>query len=53
MRLRPRIAVVLLALGTIVGYGSGIAHVMHAHRHCHESCAGSHAGGVDPGETGR
>jgi hypothetical protein len=37
--MRRRIAIVLLALGTVVGYGTGIAHAVHAH---HAHCAGSH-----------
>jgi hypothetical protein len=32
--MRRRIVIALLALGTVAGYGSGIAHVVH-HGHCH------------------
>jgi len=38
--MRRRIVIVLLALGTVVGYGSGIAHAVHAH---HARCAGWNA----------
>jgi hypothetical protein len=37
--MRRRIVIVLFALGTVVGYGSGIAHSMHAHG---TQCAGWH-----------
>jgi hypothetical protein len=33
--MRRTITVVLLALGTFLGYGSGLAHLAHArHAHC-------------------
>lgn len=33
--MRRRIEIVLLLVGTLLGYGSGIAHVAHAHHaHC-------------------
>lgn len=32
--MRRRIVIALLTLGTVVGYGSGIARVLHAHGHC-------------------
>jgi hypothetical protein len=36
--MRRRIAVVVFLLGTIAGYGSAFAHVMHAHgSECHRS----------------
>jgi hypothetical protein len=31
--MRRRFAIALLALGTVLGYGSGIAHVVHHHHH--------------------
>jgi hypothetical protein len=34
-----RIAIIALALGTVVGYGSGFAHILHAHR---AHCSGCH-----------
>jgi hypothetical protein len=35
MAMGRRIAIIVFALGTIVGYGSGIARIAHAHRaHC-------------------
>jgi hypothetical protein len=41
--MRRRIVITLLALGTVVGYGSGIAHAVHAH-HMHQAqCAGWHS----------
>jgi len=40
--MRRRIVIAFLALGTVVGYGSGIAHAVHAHR---AHCAGWHHGG--------
>jgi len=36
--MRRSLAIVLLAVGTLVGYGSGIAHALHAHH----TCAGWH-----------
>ncbi len=38
--MRRRITIVLLALGTILGYGSGFAHIARAH-HAHCSSQGS------------
>lgn len=32
--MRRKIAIVLLAFGTVVGYGSGIAHAIHHYAHC-------------------
>jgi hypothetical protein len=37
--MRRRIVIALLALGTVVGYGSGIAQLAHGH---HGHCAGWH-----------
>jgi hypothetical protein len=37
--MRRKIVIALLALGTVVGYGSGIAHAI-GHHHAH--CAGWH-----------
>jgi hypothetical protein len=46
---RRGVAIALLALGTLVGYGSGIAHALHAHGHCHDACAGAvHRGDTSP-----
>ena len=30
-----RLRVVLLSLGALFGFGSGIAHMSHRHDHCH------------------
>jgi hypothetical protein len=38
--MRRKITIALLALGTFVGYGSGIAHAVHHH---HAECAGWHS----------
>jgi hypothetical protein len=35
--MRRTIVIALLALGTAVGYGSGIAHMVHHHAHA-EGC---------------
>jgi hypothetical protein len=32
--MRRKIVIVLLALGTVVGYGSGIARAVHVHSQC-------------------
>jgi hypothetical protein len=41
--MRRKIVIGLLALGTFVGYGSGIAHAVHAH-HAHQGpCSGWHS----------
>jgi hypothetical protein len=33
--MRRRVAIAVFALGTVLGYGSGIWHLAHAHRvHC-------------------
>ncbi|MGD0525009.1 MAG: hypothetical protein ABSE49_07690 [Polyangiaceae bacterium] len=42
--MRRKITIALLALGTVVGYGSTLAHAVHHHRHA--DCAGwsSHPG---------
>lgn len=40
--MRRRIVIALLALGTVAGYGSGIAHAVHAHRMHAGQCAGWH-----------
>jgi hypothetical protein len=37
--MRRRIVIALLALGTVAGYGSGIAHLAHGH---HGPCSGWH-----------
>jgi hypothetical protein len=37
--MRRKFVIVLLALGTVVGYGSGIARAVHAHG---SQCAGWH-----------
>jgi len=42
--MRRRIAIVLLTLGAVLGYGSGFAWMAHGHSHCHEACAGHHHG---------
>jgi hypothetical protein len=39
MTMRRRIVIALLALGTVVGYGSGIAHALH---HAHHACGDWH-----------
>jgi hypothetical protein len=44
--MRRRIVIALLALGTVVGYGSGVAHAIH---HRHASCAGAASGNASPG----
>jgi hypothetical protein len=44
MAMRRRIAIALYALGAIVGYGSGIAHLAHAHRIHAVHCAPSDRG---------
>jgi hypothetical protein len=36
--MRRRITIAVLALGTVLGYGSGIAHIAHVHA-CHSHCA--------------
>jgi hypothetical protein len=47
--MRRRIVIALLALGTFVGYGSGIAHAVHMHRaHGGGECAGWHHGEQAP-----
>jgi hypothetical protein len=49
--MRRKIVIALLATGTILGYGSGIAHAVHAHRaHCCEGAArtGNGTPGNDP-----
>lgn len=43
--MRRRIVIALLAIGTFVGYGSGIASAVHNHRMHHGQCAGWHRGG--------
>jgi hypothetical protein len=40
--MRRRIVIALLALGTVAGYGSGIAHAVHAHRMHAGQCSGWH-----------
>jgi hypothetical protein len=40
--MRRRIAIALLALGTVLGYGSGIARLVYGHSHCAEACRGQH-----------
>jgi hypothetical protein len=40
--MRRRIVIALLALGTVVGYGSGIAHAVRWHCVHHAHCAGWH-----------
>jgi hypothetical protein len=41
--MRRRIVIALLALGTVAGYGSGIAHMAYGHgRHGGECCSGWH-----------
>jgi hypothetical protein len=37
--MRRKITIALLALGTFLGYGSGICHAIHHHR---AACAGWH-----------
>jgi hypothetical protein len=32
--MRRKMIIGLLALGTLAGYGSGLAHIAHAHRTC-------------------
>ncbi len=39
--MRRRIAIALLALGAVLGYGSGIARLVHGH-HCADACRGQH-----------
>jgi hypothetical protein len=46
--MRRSIVITLLALGTMAGYGSGVAHLVHRH---HAHCAASHADG-SPREEG-
>jgi hypothetical protein len=40
--MRRRIAIALLALGAVLGYGSGIARLVHGHHHCADACRGDH-----------
>ncbi len=47
--MRPRIAAVLFALGTLFGFGSGAAHVLHALHAHHPRCAESRSTGQHPG----
>jgi hypothetical protein len=51
--MRRRIVIGLLALGTVVGYGSGIAHAVHMHRaHANgEQCSGWHHHGEEAPAT--
>jgi hypothetical protein len=43
--MRRRIAIVALAFGTVLGFGSGIAHVALAHHtHCAAHCPAEHSG---------
>jgi len=35
--MRRPIAIVVLTLGTLLGYGSGFAHLAHLH-HAHHAC---------------
>jgi hypothetical protein len=37
MSIKKKILVVALAMGTLVGFGSGIAHVKMMHGHCQRS----------------
>jgi len=50
--MRRRIVIALLALGTIAGYGSGIAHAVHMHRArwAHHGDSGHCAGWHDDAE---
>jgi hypothetical protein len=48
--MRRKITIALLALGTVVGYGSGIAHAVHRHHH-HAACAGWSSHADPPGES--
>jgi hypothetical protein len=45
--MRRRIVIALLALGTVAGYGSAIAHAAHHH---HASCGSRDADGWHHGE---
>lgn len=41
--MRSRITIVVFALGTVLGYGSGLAHLLRSrHAHAGESCLGWH-----------
>jgi hypothetical protein len=46
--MRRRLLIVLFSIGTVAGFGSGIAHLVHHARH--HGCSGWHHGG-DTGET--
>jgi hypothetical protein len=43
--MRRRIIIALLATGTFLGYGSAIAHAVHAHRTHGAACSGWHHDG--------
>ncbi|HEY6462883.1 MAG TPA: hypothetical protein VIY73_22085 [Polyangiaceae bacterium] len=43
--MRRRIVIALLATGTFLGYGSAIAHAVHAHRTHGAACSGWHHDG--------
>jgi hypothetical protein len=47
--MRRNIAIALLALGTVLGYGSGIAHVACHHHH---ACSGWHGQDSPPAAEG-
>ncbi len=53
MRTRRNIAIALLALGTVLGYGSGIAHVAHMACHHHDACGGWHGHESSPDDSRR
>jgi hypothetical protein len=40
--MRRHLLIVALAFGTLAGYGSGIAHLVHHHHHC--GCPAGHQG---------
>lgn len=50
--MRRKIVIALLAAGTVLGYGSGIAHAVHWHWMHHGECAGWHHGPAEPGPQG-
>lgn len=50
--MRRRIIMGLLALGTVAGFGSGIAHVVHARHHWQQHQYGAPYGGGGEHECG-
>jgi hypothetical protein len=51
--MRRKIVIALLATGTVLGYGSGIAHAVHMHRaHCCEGASRTGNGPVGNDQVG-